>query len=190
MVQTVWWGHCDLLSCVESIFNKNGILERLYQKNNWKLKPGDMDVQWCGCSFSVYFEGFFPWAQTALNTEKGIGYFFYLLVGLGQLSFCFGSINLHTFFSGMLFRGCKGAGIQKTWTIFLRWRIITGSGAAVISKTPASCSLIFWMSKCWNSRLLHRYVCWSALRGWNSGLLGWFLTNGVDGFEENVSLES
>lgn len=60
MVQTVCWGHLDLLSCVESIFNKNGILERISQKKNWKLKHGDMDLQWFGCSFSVHFEVFLP----------------------------------------------------------------------------------------------------------------------------------
>lgn len=89
MVQTVWWGHCDLLSCVESIFNKSGILERISQKKNWKLKPGDMDLQWFGCSFSVYFEFFFFPEHGLFSTLRKVLGFFPLLVGLDQLSFLF-----------------------------------------------------------------------------------------------------
>lgn len=89
MVQTVWWGHCDLRSCVESIFNKSGILERISQKNNnWKLKPIDMDLQWFGCSFFVYFEGLFSEHGLPSALRKVLG-FFSLLVGLDQLSFLF-----------------------------------------------------------------------------------------------------
>lgn len=66
-----------------------------------------------GAVFLCILKFFFPEHRLSSALRKVLHFFFSLLVGLDQL-FCFVSINLHTFFSGMLFRGCEGAGIQKT----------------------------------------------------------------------------
>lgn len=75
-----WFRLCGgniVIFCLKlSLFLISGILERISQTNNWKFKPGDMDLQWFGCNFSVYFEVFFPLAQTILYMKKGVGYFF------------------------------------------------------------------------------------------------------------------